>query len=151
VTSKDEYLFLKTDRHSVEFTLLAEGFRKLALIWLLIKNGSLSPGAILFWDEPESSLNPSLLKKLIEIILGIGRQGVQVFIATHNYIVLKEFDIQATDADRINYHSLYREKKTKPIECNTSDKFSEIHPNVILDVFTDIYDREIDRVLKGDK
>jgi len=120
------------------------------LIWLLIKNGSISPGTIIFWDEPESSLNPALLRKLIEIILGIGRQEIQVFLATHNYIVLKEFDLQATDADRISFHSLYK-GKAKKIECNTSENFSGIDPNVILDVFTDIYDREIDRVLKGDK
>ena len=44
----------------IEFTLLAEGLRKLGLLWLLIRNGSLKPGAVLFWDEPETNLNPKL-------------------------------------------------------------------------------------------
>ena len=55
-----EEFFLNGEQGEIEFTLLAEGLRKLGLLWLLIRNGSLRPGAVLFWDEPETNLNPKL-------------------------------------------------------------------------------------------
>src|SRR5579884_3912556 len=58
VIAKGEHFFLKNSQGELEFTLLAEGMRKLALIWLLIQNGTLLSGSVLFWDEPEANLNP---------------------------------------------------------------------------------------------
>ena len=60
VTIQGEEFFLSGEQGEIEFTLLAEGHRKLGLLWLLIRNGSLKPGAVLFWDEPETNLNPKL-------------------------------------------------------------------------------------------
>jgi hypothetical protein len=45
-----------------EFILLAEGFRKLGLLWLLLQNGTLLNGSVLFWDEPETNLNPKTMQ-----------------------------------------------------------------------------------------
>jgi hypothetical protein len=45
VTLKGEHFFLKSEQGEIEFSLLAEGLRKLALIWLLIQNGSLNPSS----------------------------------------------------------------------------------------------------------
>ena len=39
VVIKGEEFFLQTEQGLLEFTLLAEGFRKLGLLWLLIRNG----------------------------------------------------------------------------------------------------------------
>ena len=41
VTVSGEEFFLSNERGDLEFTLLAEGFRKLGLLWLLIRNGTL--------------------------------------------------------------------------------------------------------------
>lgn len=73
VIAKGEHFFLKNTQGELEFTLLAEGMRKLALIWLLIQNGTLLSGAVLFWDEPEANLNPSLMGEVVEIILELHR------------------------------------------------------------------------------
>ena len=83
----------------MEFTLLAEGMRKLGLLWLLIQNGTLQNGSVLFWDEPETNLNPKLLGTLIEVLLQLQRAGVQVFLATHDYVILKEIDLRTRDED----------------------------------------------------
>src|SRR5690606_33398247 len=61
VVTKGEHFFLTNNQGELEFTLLAEGMRKLALIWLLIQNGTLLSGSVLFWDEPEANLNPYLM------------------------------------------------------------------------------------------
>jgi len=59
--------FLKNKQGELEFTLVAEGYRKLGLLWLLIQNGSLLNGSVLFWDEPETNLNPKLLETVVRI------------------------------------------------------------------------------------
>ena len=39
----------------MDFSLEAEGLRKLGLIWKLIRNGLLEKGTVLLWDEPEAN------------------------------------------------------------------------------------------------
>ena len=148
VTIQGEEFFLSGEQGEIEFTLLAEGLRKLGLLWLLIRNGSLKPGAVLFWDEPETNLNPRLYGVVIDVLLELQRLGVQVFLATHDYVVLRELDLQAKEGDKVLFHSLHKEDQGQ-IACHTTDKFSEIDPNAILDTFDSIYDREIKRNLAG--
>ena len=148
VTIHGEEFFLSGDQGEIEFTLLAEGLRKLGLLWLLIRNGSLKPGAVLFWDEPETNLNPKLYGVVIDVLLELQRVGVQVFLATHDYVILRELDLQAREGDRIAFHSLFKNEEGQ-ISCHTSVKFLEIHPNAIMEAFDSVYDREIKRNLAG--
>ena len=149
VTIHGEEFFLTDKDGEIEFTLLAEGLRKLGLLWLLIRNGSLRPGAVLFWDEPETNLNPKLYGVVVDVLLELQRVGVQVFLATHDYVILKELDLQAKEDDKVAIHSLHRSEETGEIECQTVRHYSQIHPNVIADTFSSIYDREIKRSLAG--
>ncbi|MEQ1590559.1 MAG: AAA family ATPase [Gallionella sp.] len=146
VVAKGEHFFLKNKQGDLEFTLLAEGMRKLALIWLLIQNGTLLSGTILFWDEPEANLNPSLMGEVVEVILELQRLGVQVFLTTHNYVLLKEFDLRKKKGDEIRYVSLFREN-SGAVLANSSDDYSGIDPNAIAGTFSDLYDRELKRSL----
>ena len=118
------------------------------MLWLLIRNGSLKPGAVLFWDEPETNLNPKLYGVVIDVLLELQRVGVQVFLATHDYVILRELDLQAREGDRIAFHSLFKNEEGQ-ISCHTSVKFLEIHPNAIMEAFDSVYDREIKRNLAG--
>ena len=129
--------------------MLAEGIRKLGLLWLLIQNGTLLEGSVLFWDEPETNLNPKLFESVIRILLELQRMGVQIFIATHDYAILKELDLQRKKPDRIAFHSLYREVDSGEIVCHMTRTYLDIHPNAIAEAFTDLYDREVARSLAG--
>ena len=149
VAVKGEEFFLRSEQGDLEFSLLAEGVRKLALLWLLIRNGTLRPETILFWDEPETNLNPKLFGVVMDVLLELQRQGAQVFLATHDYVILKELDLRTTDADRVAYHSLYREEETGEVRCGTTYSYLDINPNAIADTFTDLYNREIRRSLQG--
>ena len=149
VTTKEEEFFLRNKQGNLEFSLLAEGMRKLGLLWLLIQNGTLLNGSVLFWDEPETNLNPKLYGNIIEILLELQRNGVQVFLATHDYVILKELDLRKRNNDHLSFHSLYRDKEKGEIECRTSHNYLDIHPNAIADAFADLYDREIERSLGG--
>ena len=149
VTVRHDEFFLRNRQGNLEFTLLAEGMRKLGLLWLLIQNRTLQNGSVLFWDEPETNLNPKLFGILIDILLELQRDGVQIFLATHDYVILEELNLQKKDRDKVAFHSLYREEETGEIACNTTDSYLDIHPNAIAETFTDLYDREIERSLKG--
>lgn len=146
VRQENEYFFLKDPSGDLEFTLLAEGIRKFGLLWLLIQNGTLLEGSTLFWDEPEANINPSMIKTLVEILLHLQSQGVQLFIATHSYVVLKEFDLQRTEENAVRYFSLMRDK-TGGIGCTSGEAYSAIVPNPIAGAYTAIYDKEVERSL----
>jgi len=145
-----EEFFHKSKRQnaSLEFSLLAEGMRKLGLLWILIQNGSLLNGSILFWDEPEANLNPKIMKTVVELLLELQRAGVQVFIATHDYVTLKTFDLQTEKSDQVLYHALYRDEKTREIQIQSSDSYLQLDPNCILDTFGELYDQDIARALQ---
>ena len=147
VVIENEEFFLRNKQGNLEFSLLAEGMRKLALLWLLIQNGTLLNGAVLFWDEPETNLNPKLFGAVMNILLELQRNGVQVFLATHDYVILEELDIRKSEQDDIAFHSLYRDDETGEIACNTANNYLGIHPNAIAEAYDDLYDREIERSL----
>lgn len=150
VIPKGEHFFLKNKQGDLEFTLLAEGMRKLALIWLLIQNGTLLSGSVLFWDEPEANLNPALMGEVVEVILELQRMGVQVFLTTHNYVLLKEFDLRKQKDDQIRYLSLFRDE-SEAVVAKASDSYLGVDPNAIAATFSDLYDRELKRSLGGIK
>jgi energy-coupling factor transporter ATP-binding protein EcfA2 len=153
VILKGETFFLKNKQGELEFPLLAEGMRKLALIWLLIQNGSLTKGSILFWDEPEANLNPSLMEQVVKVIFKLQELGVQVFLTTHNYVLLKQFDLQASKKSAIQYISLFREpvagRPTGPVVAKVSDTYSGIDPNDISGTLDRLYDEEVKRSFGG--
>lgn len=143
---EDEEFYWKGRQGKLEFTLLAEGLRKLGLLWLLIQNGVLLEGSVLFWDEPEANLNPKLLDPLVGVLLELQRLGVQVFIATHDYVLLKQLDLQQEDADEVQFHALHRDGDD--VVCNSTDAYLDIDPNAIDEAFGEIYDAEVKRHLR---
>lgn len=146
---KNEEFFLRNEQGELEFTLLAEGYRKLGLLWLLIQNGTLLDGSVLCWDEPETNLNPKLMQSVVGILLRLQRMGVQILLSTHDYVILKEFDLQSGEKDNLTYHSLYRNGDNAEIELASTPDFREIDPNAINDAFGSIIDREIEKSMGG--
>lgn len=78
---------------NMEMSLVAEGLRKLAMLARVIMTGSLLDQGILFWDEPDTSLNPRLISKEARFIMELAKSGVQIFTATHSLFLLRELDI----------------------------------------------------------
>jgi len=76
-----------------EISLVAEGFRKLGAVAYLLANGSLSNQSVLFWDEPETNLNPAYIGKVAEMLVKISESGTQVFVATHSLFLLRELSM----------------------------------------------------------
>lgn len=108
ILENDSFYVLKNDGRKVDFSLEAEGLRKLGLLWKLIRNGLLEKGTILLWDEPEANLNPELYSLVAEILLELQRNGIQVFVATHSYNFAKYLEIRRTFKEQVKFHNLYK-------------------------------------------
>ncbi len=141
-----ERFYLESARGRHPMPLVADGMRKIATLYQLVKNGWLEPGAVLFWDEPETHLSPILMDEVIQVLLELSRSGVQIFLATHNYIILKEFDLQATEEDSVRYFS-FSLNENNAAQVSWTDDYSQIGPNPISDQLDYIYDRELKRSL----
>jgi len=152
-SKKDGYWFNAEKNSEISTTMTAEGYRKLGMIQQLILNGSINNSAKspLFWDEPESNLNPQLMKMIVTSLLDISRNGKQVFIATHDYVLLKWFDLLANKneklGDSIKYHHLSKDPDTGDLICISSDDYSLISRSAISDAYAELYDAEVERAL----
>lgn len=143
IEKKNEKFYLKNAQGKLEFTLLAEGYRKLGLLYSLIQNESIAPGSILFWDEPEANLNPRLARQVVSILIELQRMGTQIFLATHDYVMLKELELgRDATQDQVAYHALHSENGR--IYCQTSVNLNEINHNTINDTFDSLMVRTID-------
>ena len=123
--------------------MVAEGLRKIATLVQLERNGWLLPGTTLFWDEPEVNLNPILMDEIVGAILSLTRRGVQVFLATHSYVILKELDLQTRKDDAVRYFAF--QPGAEGTTVNATDDFALLKPNPILDQYDSLYDRELTR------
>jgi ABC-type lipoprotein export system ATPase subunit len=135
--------------------ITAEGFKKLGVLQQLLSNGSLSPGksGTLFWDEPESNVNPTLMRLIVESMLDLSRNGQQIVLATHDYVLLKWFDLleDAKHNDEVRFHALYRNQKSGEVCVETANEYRLLNQNAISDSFAELYDEEVRRALGGDE
>src|SRR5262249_3163109 len=80
---------------AVSAHLVAEGMRNIARLAYLLRNGALNEQTILFWDEPEANLNPKLVTVVAGVLRHLASLGVQTFIATHDYLLVRELSMAA--------------------------------------------------------
>ncbi len=134
--------------------VMAEGFRKIGIVKRLLETGSIEPGVSgpLFWDEPEANLNPTLSKFLVQVLLELARNGQQVILATHDYVLLKWFDLLSDDAleDHVTYHALFRDDENH-IGVESTKNYLAVDPNAIAKTFDALYDAEVHRSMGGKK
>jgi predicted ATPase len=131
----------------LEAPMLAEGLRKLASIAHLIRNGSLAEKSALFWDEPETNLNPKLVTVVAKLLLDLAGAGVQVFIATHDYLLTNELSVAAeygtpeAQAAKPRFFCLGRSGR-EPVTVQWADAVADLVSNPILEEFAAHYDRQ---------
>ncbi|MBW5383917.1 ATP-binding protein [Brachyspira pilosicoli] len=134
----------------VSFDMVAEGHKKLALIYILIVNGEIDKNTILLLDEPESNLNPSLTDLLVNILLSLSKLGVQIFIATHNSFILDDIELQRTDKDSIMYHSFYFDENdfNAGVKIESKEILSDLENNPINEKIIKQHNEYIDEMIK---
>jgi len=143
----DSFYTQKEDGSRVPFAHEASGYKKFGFLGLLVSSGQLEPGSVLFWDEPENSLNPELVPVLVDILLELSRNGVQIFLATHSEILASYFAVNRQNGDSVLFCSLY--KDNGQIKVNTSDRFDLLEPNSLTAEPVKLYEKEIEKGLGG--
>ncbi|WP_238455764.1 AAA family ATPase [Azohydromonas lata] len=130
---------------NVEMSLVAEGHRKLAMLARLIVNGVIQSQGYLFWDEPEANLNPRLIRLVASVIHQLAASGVQVFIATHSFFLLKELELlnKATPLKRCYIGLNAVQGDSSEADVQLADNMTGLTNIVALDEELAQYDREL--------
>ena len=137
--------YTKNRYGKMEMPLVAEGYRKLATLIHLLANGELSKQSVLFWDEPEANLNPKLIHLTAAILLKLASIGVQVFVATHDFLLVHllslEVEYKKEATPPISFFSLCRDAENT-VKYDKGEKLADLAHNVLLEEFTRYYDIE---------
>jgi predicted ATP-dependent endonuclease of OLD family len=139
----DAFLFKKGN---AEFgmSLTAEGIKKMGIITTLIRNRQLGKNTILFFDEPETALHPKAIRKLTEMLVSMSKAGVQIFMATHCYFVIKQLCIAAKrekiDITCCSLEKSAENKKIIPVFNNLLDGMPD---NPIIEEALKMFDEEV--------
>lgn len=139
---EDRFYLKPGNQAKLEFNLVAEGLRKIALLWQLIKNGTLERGSVLFWDEPEANINPKYIPVLAELLIMLEKEGVQIFVSTHDYFLSKYIEVKRESETNVQYISLYKDKNGV-IQKEIADGFELLENNEIMETFRRLYKEEV--------
>lgn len=90
------WMFSKGDV-TLPIELASDGIKKIGILDTLLGNRYLSPKSVVFIDEIESSLHPEAISKLLDIICLLAQAGIQFFISTHSYFVVKKLYLIAVE------------------------------------------------------
>lgn len=142
-----ETYFSPLSQPALSATMTAEGFRKIGVLQRLLQNSAVGAGTNgpLFWDEPEANVNPKLMRLVVDVLLDLSRNGQQIILATHDYVLLKWFDLlmDKGQEDHVRFHSLYRDNDNDVIKVASVDDYLQITPNPIDEAFGFLIDHEI--------
>ena len=135
VVLKNSRFYLKpSGAGNMEMPLVAEGWRKLAMLARLIATGSLLDKGCLFWDEPESNLNPRLIREVAKTILLLCREGIQVVVATHSLFLLREFEVLLRrEFKGVQQRYLALRRGEDGVEVSQGDHVDDVDPLLLLD------------------
>ena len=96
VDGNGKWLF-KKGKHRFPLGVTAEGVKKIAILDTLLGNRYLDPQSIVFIDEVESALHPIAISKLLDIVVALADSGIQFFMASHSYFVVKKLFLIAQE------------------------------------------------------
>ena len=140
ILDNDRFYLLEKDGNKREITLVAEGARKLGTIFHLLANRTIEKGSVLFWDEPESNLNPKFIRYVAKLLVELERAGIQIFIATHSLFLVNEIEILRKKENQIKYFS-FGFDKNQELRISQSSQLEELKDLIFLDEEIDQGDR----------
>lgn len=142
---KEQPFIFKKGNQQFAMQQTAEGIKKIGILTTLITNRQLGKGTVLFMDEPETALHPDAVRQMVEMLVAMSKAGVQIFIATHSYFVIKQMaNCAKRDQLNISCWNLSKEKG-KPVTNSFHNLIDGVLPsNTIIDEAIRMYDQEID-------
>ncbi len=96
----NEFLFYRTGaKEPSRMWQTAEGYKRIGILTLLVNSRWIRKGSILFFDEPEANLHPMAARVMAQILFNFAQAGVQIFLSTHSYFILKQLELLARKED----------------------------------------------------
>lgn len=140
----DQPFIFKKGNQQFAMQQTAEGIKKIGILTTLITNRQLGKGTILFMDEPETALHPDAVRQMVEMLVAMSKAGVQIFLASHSYFVIKQLaNCAKRDEINVSCWNLKREIG-KPVSNSFHDLIDGVLPsNSIIDEALKMYDEEI--------
>ena len=140
------YLRIK-EEGKMEMPLVAEGFRKIAMLGHIVANRSIQSNSLLLWDEPECNLNPMLIRSLAAVLTALAENGIQIIIATHSLFLLRELDLCERSRKRNKPDSRYfalRKTDDSGIAIDVYDNVEDLTPLASLEAEIEQSERYMD-------
>lgn len=139
-----KWFYKNTKNQKFSIGAASEGVKKIAIMDRLLANGYLDYNSIIFIDEIESALHPKAVCQFLDMIDAIANDmGLQVFITSHSYFVLKKlFLIALKKKGMVSCISLNKGQEAQV--CDLHDGMPE---NSIIDTSVQLYEQEIEEVL----
>jgi len=140
VYEKQQFIFQQNKENYGMFQT-AEGIKKMSIISILIRNQMIKEKTILFFDEPEVNLHPFALQSMLKCLFKLSQIGVNIYLATHSYTVLKQLEILAKKYQQdLNLCSLI---KTDKITAYFSNLLEGMPDNPILEASLKLYEEDV--------
>lgn len=132
------WVFKDNNKHIFEINVTSEGIKRLSILDLLLGNHYLSRHSVVIIDEAEANLHPEMISRFMDILVTLAKSGLQVFISTHSYFVIKNLYILAHQQNiSIPTYSFESGRVVR------SDLKTEMPDNPIINESINIYRKEI--------
>lgn len=122
----------------------AEGVKKIGLLTRLIRNRNIKSGSILFFDEPAAHLHPQATLDFVRMLYEMAKADIQLFIATHSYVVLKQFELLARKHSKQMPLCILEPSEGEGVSQSFADLSDHIPSNSIVDASVDLFERDLD-------
>lgn len=140
----------KKGKQKFPIGVTAEGIKKIAILDTLLGNRYLDPHSVVFFDEPESALHPSAISQLLDIVATLAGCGMQFFLASHSYFVVKKLFLIAQGLNE------KKQKMSIPVLLASDDSSSwtgdnlrnGMPDNTITDESIRLYEEEVELALQ---
>jgi predicted ATPase len=95
-------------------------------------------------DEPETALHPDAVRQMVEMLVAMSKAGVQIFIATHSYFVIKQLAI-CSKRDGLNTSCWNLERELGKSITNSFHNLKDgvLPTNSIIEESVRMFDQEI--------
>lgn len=129
----------KEGKYRFPLGVTAEGVKKIAILDTLLSNRFLDNQSVIFIDEIESALHPTAISEFLNIIAALSGCGIQFFISSHSYFVVKKLFLIAQEKG-ISIPVL----SAKEGNWQSSDLKEEMPQNSIISESIRLYEKEVE-------
>lgn len=141
-----EWIYRK-DKQTFSIHSTAEGVKKIGILETLLGNRFLSPESIIFIDEPESNLHPKAISQFLDILFALSQLGMQIFMATHSYFVIKKLHLLAKQNNK-SIPVLMAKSENEQTTWVQEDLVNGMPENEIINESIRLFEEETDLIME---